>query len=132
MIMKKIISIMFAIVVALSFVSCENASSSKISGMWIAQTGGGTVKTPDRTFIVLDFVNKNTVNIYYSVADVNDLYEGSKPFPNHSGYYYNPEYKTYTYAIEDNKIFITNGYILTIVSKNCLRQDGESYSYSPF
>lgn len=53
---------MFAIVVALGFVSCEKASSSKIRGMWIARVGWAYMQGDEdnnfNTFRVLDFVNK--------------------------------------------------------------------------
>lgn len=112
---------------ALCFTSCENASHSQIIGMWKANNPnylGG------RAEVVLDFINKNTV-MKFDVTRDKDLFIKVDPLPGKSGYYFTSKY-TYTYTLVDNKIYISNGTILTIMSKTCLVPDGETYSYSPF
>ena len=81
------------------------------------------VSTPSGDYFanVYNFINNNTVEfiIIHSVGG-----SGNSTVPGHSDwYYYNKS--TYTFYIEDNKIYIPlDGTILTIVDNRTLVKDG--------
>ena len=80
---------------------------------------------------VMDFINSNTVNLYFSAVDskraLEVAFNGSRPteVPGHSGWYYDSSRaKTYTYVFEDNKAILSNGWILTYMDGK-LYKDGD-------
>lgn len=85
---------------------------------------------------VLNFKNGNTVIVYNDVA--NGRYWDSEygnlsvSLPKHSGWYYQDGCGvSHTYTVVDNKIYITNGMILTIESGGArLVPDGSSDGYT--
>ena len=129
--------ILAAFVVSFVFSSCEglfdNFGADKgLSGYYSRQPYKGWEGYQFRR--VLHFVNKNTVVDYEYVANGRYWYDKdfgifSTPFPEHSGWYYQDGCgATYTYTKNGDKIYISNGSILTIVDDGKgLVQDGSSY-----
>ena len=129
--------ILVAFVVSFVFSSCEglfdNFGAGKgLSGYYSRQPYEGWKGYQFRR--VLHFANNNTVVYYDYVA--NGLYWQdytlgiySMPFPEHSGWYYqNGCGETYTYTKDGDKIYMSNGLILTIVDDGKgLVEDGTSY-----
>ena len=103
--------LVMAFVMCIGFSSCKKDKGSEISGYYAVEMEYGQDFNGRRE--VHYFVNHNTV-IYYGLCSDNTVW-GSVELPDKPGWYYSPNYKgVYTYVIEDNKIFITNGTILTI------------------
>lgn len=118
--MKKYLLFIVATLTLLSICSCnkQETKGSKISGMY--KTEGVSISSMNFAN-VYNFINYNTVEFFviYSVGG-----SGYSTVPGHSDWYYNHK-STYTYYIEDNKIYIPlDGTILTIVDNRKLVKDG--------
>ena len=129
--------ILVAFVVSFVFSSCEglfdNFGAGKgLSGYYSRQPQEGWKGYQFRS--VFHFVNNNTVVYYDNVANGrywqhDGLGDFSAPFPEHIGWYYQDGCgETYTYTKDGDKIYISNGSILTIVDDGKgLVKDGSSY-----
>ena len=125
--------VLAAFVVSFVFSSCEGLGADKgLSGYYSRQPYKGWKGYQFRR--VLHFVNNNTVVNYDYVANGrywqdDDIGDFSTPFPEHSGWYYQDGCgETYTYTKDGDKIYISNGSILTIVDDGKgLVEDGSSY-----
>lgn len=106
---------------------CEKDISDAIDGGWLSSEGTGCGSK------AYYFVNGNTVHVLdawgYITKKSNTFYQVTV---RNKTVYFRPEVSTtYTYALVDNKVYITNGDILTL-SNNKLYLDGESWYYNYF
>jgi len=112
-------------------VSCgdddDTAPSSSISGFYAADNGSYSGETFK---LVYNFINDNTVIDYSTVSSSSESWRyGCEEMPNHSGWYYAPSSMSYrTYYTIDNKIYISDGTILTISGSTLLRE-GSSHIF---
>ncbi|MBO7248775.1 MAG: hypothetical protein J6U88_01675 [Bacteroidales bacterium] len=112
-----------------SFVSCSKVGGgSKLSGYYSTTPQEGWEGYDFRR--VYHFINSNTV-VYYEYVANGRYWDFSEQLK--SGWYIQEGCgKHYTYTISENKVFITNGKILTIENDGeSLMPDGES-SWSRF
>lgn len=126
---KYLCAIMLMYVPSILFTACSDEDgSSSILGYYSDEPSIGW---DDYTFrSVYFFKNSNTVVKYDYVANGrywDDYY--SAPFPEHSGWYYQDGCdQYYTYAIHGNKVYITDGTVMTIENGGArLIPDGSSF-----
>ena len=103
-------------------------NSNGILGMWSAPN----TSWKGTTFIsVYNFINENTVVDYSTVSNSREGWSsGYTEMPGHKGWYYGTgASRNLTYYIYENKIYITDGHILTI-SGNTLLEDGSDRAYT--
>ena len=131
--MKFLPFFIMAFVVSLGLYSCVDGEDSGISGYYSRPPYEGWEGYQFRR--VLHFVNKNTVINYDYVANGKywkyDIGDFSEPFPEHIGWYIQEGCaETYTYTKYGDKIYITDGTILTVVDNgDGLIEDGTDYDY---
>lgn len=110
------------------FVSCGDDSdggSKSLKGYWVTKSEEGWKGY--QFCRALYFQNSNTVLVYQYVANGRYWDNYSESFGGKSGWYYQG-YETRTYVVNDNKVYISDGKILTI-SGDRLVSDGGSYDY---
>ncbi len=128
--MKKLMRWLLALFIVLpfgiSFQSCddesEKSNESGLIGMWRASAGS----YQGESFLsVYEFINENTVIAYSTVSSSSEGWRGDvDTLPEHSGWYYSPSAIRYlTYYIVDNKIYITDGTILTLLGTQLVEDD---------
>lgn len=141
---KKLLdALLLAMVCMFSFTACSSGgdddngddtewtggkNSNSILGMWSAPN----TSWQGTTFIsVYNFINENTVVDYSTVSNSREGWRGGyTEMPGHSGWYYGTgASRNLTYYIYENKIYITDGHILTI-SGNRLLEDGSDRAYT--
>ncbi len=129
--MKKISTITFLLVMMLTgitvFTSCSDSDDDLPGGLssWYASVEPNNNAHND----VYNFINKNTVVKYHPVVTVDWIYWNgpSEEVPSHSGWYYQSGCDEYlTYVVEDNKIILTNGSILTILNNGNELREGST------
>ena len=98
-----------------------------LSGYWYAPNGeyNGV-----EFILVYNFINSNTVTKYSTVSNSTEGWTGNvAAIPGHPGWYHAPgTERTYTYAVADNKIVISDGTVLTIADGRLI-EDGSSTVY---
>lgn len=122
-----------AVVCACLFLSCSNNDDEDnkvgseihdIEGLWFSPNGTyqGT-----SFLLVYNFINYNTVINYSTVSSSMDGWASGTDLsviPGHAGWYYSTySARTLTYYVFDNKIFISDGTILTISGSTLLLDD---------
>lgn len=112
-IFKYLCAIVLIIIPMALFTACsDDDGSSGISGYYSDEPSIGWDGYTFRS--VYFFKNSNTVIKYDYVAN-GRYWNDSSPFPEHTGWYYDGGGgQTFTYTIHGNKIYITNGTIMTI------------------
>jgi len=110
----------------LLFTNCEKVGNKGMSGIWHTDPemchGIHT-----KMFYVYEFINHNTCHFCLGIMDDYSHLRGgaSNACKHHSGWYHcNASCQTLTYYVLDNKIYIADGAILTIVDDNTLIVDG--------
>ena len=122
-----------ASVMCLGLLSCAKENNKGVSGYYSTMEVYNSWYDCYNRHKVYEFINKNTVIDYGVVwpASAISKNEDAMPLPNKTGWYYigTEGGDVYTYVIEDNKIFLTNGKVLTIEDGgNSLIPDGGSIS----
>ena len=133
------LTLLLTVVLCVGFASCDKdddddeenggkGNSSGITGLWSASNG--SYQGVSFRF-VYNFINSNTVVDYSTVSNSREGWIGEVvAIPGHSGWYYSPNgMRNYTYYVLDNKIYITDGTILTITDGGLL-EDGSNVVYT--
>lgn len=118
----KSLSIVMLLFVGMSFVSCEkkDALGDSMSGLYYYENNRGYRDA-------YHFIQKNTVVRYSNLTrDYGETWDGIPgiPFEERDGWYRCPyaNKTTLTYYIVENKIFMSDGDILTIVGDILIRE----------
>lgn len=129
--MKKFFfSIVSVVLLNIILISCsKNGVDDSISGLYVCFQ---SVEEYEYAY-VYNFINGNAVINYSTVKNSTDGWMESavlEQIPGHPGWYYSSSSKRqYTYVISENKIFISDGTILTINSDGTLVPDGYNIVY---
>lgn len=130
-IMHWLLTLFIVLPLGISLQGCNNESESSESGligMWRAS--GGSYQGESYLF-VYEFINENTVIDYSTVSSSSDGWIGDfETLPGHNGWYYSPSAVRYlTYYVIDNKIYINDGTLLTLLDTQLIK-DNSSISYN--
>lgn len=138
--MKRLLLVILAVTAILS--SCENADKAQLTGVWHSDPvitneyssrcdGEINFEKHYDIYDYIEFVNHNTCHFDSGITNRKhiDCRHTSYPCPFKEGWSdisYNGTCGTFTYYILENKVFLSNGTILTIVDDNTLLMDGSS------
>lgn len=131
--LQKFTLVLLAAIACTGILSCSDdndGGSSSLNGKWYVS--GLPTSYHDYTGKAYHFMSKNTLRYYNYIANYRHWDNLSEELPQvGSGYYIQKGvYETYTYYVNDNKIYIPQqGRILTI-SGNKLYLDGSSMTFT--
>ncbi len=128
---KLILKAIVAFSVLIVFQSCSKDESSFLIGFWVESNKGYGGCTSS-----FEFINHNTVIEYgmTMLTEYQSHYSGAKnniPHPCDSRYCCNPNPKTWTYELKDNKVIITSGWVFTIIDEKLYRDGTSLYFIKP-
>ncbi len=113
--------------IGVSLTACGDDDDKGLSGLYYYQM------TPTGDRAAFNFVNGNTVDVYYGVTrNFNDSYHGERvqSFPLRSGWYYWSGNKhTYSYRIIGDIVFIGSDMVMTISGNNLIYDDMDVVLY---